>query len=160
MRPCWWRSTSSPLLMCWITKRAFAPKMSLLFIFQYLSRRRTRKAKARGRKMSSTDTSSSGSPPDSAPTSTATQHERKDYHELAQRLHPLLPETCNRLVSDDVRIADTTPCSSGGFSEVWLGSLQGRPIVVKSLRLYSSLEFDPAEVGIVSPHSSSWLGLC
>ena len=96
----------------------------------------------------------SRSPPDSTLPSTLIEHERKNYHELAQPLHRLLPQACNRLESSDVRITDRTPFSLGGFSEVWHGSLQGLRVAVKSLRLYSSPEFDPAEVGIVSPRQS------
>ena len=49
----------------------------------------------------------------------------------------------------DVRIIGRTP-----FSEVRQGSLPGLRVAVKSLRLYSSPEFNPAEVGIVSFHRS------
>ena len=73
-------------------------------------------------------------------------------HDLARQLQRLLPPTCNWLSSSDVRIIDTTPFSSGGFAEVWKGSVQGLTVAVKSLRCYSSTEIDPAEVGIVSPH--------
>ena len=49
-----------------------------------------------------------------------------------------------------VEIVDTAPFASGGSSEVWRGTFQGRPVAVKSLRCYSSPEFVPAEIGIVS----------
>jgi len=150
----------SPLtgrLMGWSTKRAFSSKMFAFVIFlprafALLMRHRDRKMPP----MYSTGAPSSGSTPDSAPPHTDIPHKREDYYELAQRLHPLLPHTCNQLVSGDVQIIDTAPYALGGFSEVWGGSLQGRPVVVKSLRLFSCPEFDPAEVGIVSPHPSSW----
>ena len=80
------------------------------------------------------------------------------YHDLAQRLRQLLPPTCTWLGSSDVQITDATAFSSGGFAEVWRGSIQGLPVVVKSFRCYSSPEFDSADIGIVSPRRSTQLG--
>ncbi|KAF9793044.1 kinase-like domain-containing protein [Thelephora terrestris] len=81
--------------------------------------------------------------------SEAIWNDSKSYYELAQRLQKVLPPGLNRLGSGDIQIVDTQPFASGGFSEVWKGTLQGRPVAVKSLRCYSSPEFDPAKVGIV-----------
>jgi len=100
--------------------------------------------------MYSADASPAVSPPDSLLPSATILHERQDYHELARRLLPLLPAACNRLESNGVLIIDACPFSSGSFSDVWQASSQGLPVVVKSFRCYSSSEFDPAEVGIVS----------
>lgn len=96
------------------------------------------------------DAPSSTSPSGSTLAVTVIQHGRKCYYNLAQRLRQLLPSSCKWLESDDVQITATTAFSSGAFSEIWKGSLQGSPVAVKSLRCYSSPEFDPAEVGIVS----------
>jgi serine/threonine protein kinase len=52
------------------------------------------------------------------------------------------------LGAGDVQITETAPFSSGSFSDIWRGSFEGRDVVVKSLRCYSSPGFDPAEVGI------------
>jgi len=136
------------------TKRALVSRMSALFILRVLSLLPTRRTRVRREKvvptMHSADPSPSKSSSDSLVPSTTVVRERQDYYEIAQPLRPLLPAACNRLEPDDVLIIDTSPFSSGSFSDVWQGSLQGQLVAVKSLRLYSSPEFDPAEVGIVS----------
>ena len=158
--PCWRRS--SPLLMCRPIKHTLASRMPTPFIHRILLRLRPRRTKAKARQekvppLYSVDASSFESPPDSPLPSTTILHGRQDYCELAQRLHPLLPSACNLLGPSDVLIIDTSPFSSGCFSEAWRGSLQGLLVVVKSLRFYSSPEFDPAEVGIVSARPPAWL---
>lgn len=171
--PCWWCSIPFTLVFAspqrltgWPTKRALVSTMTILFILRVLSLLRTwrwPKTKARREKvptMHSANTSPSKSSPDSPAPSITVLHERQDYCELAQRLHPLLPAACNRLESEDVLIIDKSPFSSGSFSEVWQGSLQGLLVAVKSLRLYASPEFDPAEVGIVSAYPSARLKQC
>jgi len=150
---------STPSL--WSIKRTLTSRMFALFILRVLSRLRTKRTKAKARRekvppMYSVDASSK-SPPDSPLSSATVLRERRDYCELAQRLRPLLPLACNRLGSDDVLIIDTRPFSSGCFSEVWQGTLQGLLVVVKSLRFYASPEFDPAEVGVVSARTSAQL---
>ena len=129
------------------------------FIIRVLSRLRRKRAKAKARqeKASPVDTSSSKPPSDSSLPSTTVLRGRQGYYELARRLRPLLPPACNYLEPDDISILDKGPFSSGSFSEVWRGSLQGLPIAMKSLRLYSSPEFNPAEVGIVSGRPSALL---
>lgn len=82
----------------------------------------------------------------------AIQNGSQTYCRLAQHLHKLSPPDLCRLPSGDVRITDTAPFASGGFSEVWRGLFQGRQVAVKSFRCYSSSEFNPAEVAIVSLH--------
>jgi len=85
------------------------------------------------------------------------QYGSQCYYDLARRLRQLLPPTLNWLSSDDVRIIDATPFSSGTSSEVWNGLLQDKPVAVKSHRCYSSTESEPAEVGLVSLHQSARL---
>ena len=163
--PCWWCSilftlvfASPQRLTGWPTKRAPVSTMTIFFILRVLSLLHTWRAKTRREKvptMHSADASPSKSSPDSPGFFITVLHERQDYCELAQRLRPLLPAACNRLESEDVLIIDTSPFSSGSFSEVWQGSLQGLVVAVKSLRLYASPEFDPAEVGIVSAYPSA-----
>lgn len=79
----------------------------------------------------------------------------QSYYDLAHRLRHLLPPTCSWLESGDVQIVDAIAFSSGGFAEVWKGSVQGLSVVVKSLRCYSDPGFDSAELGIVSLHRSA-----
>jgi hypothetical protein len=79
-----------------------------------------------------------------------TQHNAQSYYELAQRLQRLAPPDSIWHGPGSVQIVDTAPFASGGSSDVWKGTFQNRPVAVKSLRCYSSPDFDPAEVGIVS----------
>ena len=58
----------------------------------------------------------------------------------------------------DVQILETSAFASGGFAELWRGSFQGQLVAIKSLRRYSSQEFDSAEVGIVSSYQPVRLG--
>ena len=151
---------STPSL--WSVKHTLTSGMFAFFILRVLSRMRTRRTEAKARRektppMYSVDTSSSKSPSDSPSPSATILRERRDCCELAERLLPLLPLACNRLGSDDVLVIDTRQFSSGCFSEVWQGTLQGFLVVVKSLRLYASPEFDPAEVGVVSVRTPAWL---
>ena len=138
-------------------KVAFVQRIiqGLPHLFHSVSRRR--EAGAEGRDLQaahSAGASSFQSPPGSTLLSEAIRHEPQNYYDLAQRYRQLLSLKCIWLGPDDVQITGTTAFSSGGFSEVWRGSLQGRDVVVKSFRCYSSPEFDPAEIGIVSPHRS------
>ena len=138
-----------------VTERGFASRMFAFFILQVLSLLSAWRAKIRARRekvspMYSAETSPSKSRPDSLLPSATIPHEGQDYYELAQQLLPLLPAACIRLESNAVLIIDAGPFSSGPFSEVWRASSQGLPVVVKSLWCYSSPEFDPAEIGIVS----------
>lgn len=115
-------------------------------------RRRTKRSKA-PREIAPvpqfTSDHDSSSPTTSTLPSEAAQNEPRFYQDLAQRLQQLFPPSLNWLGSSDVEILDTTAVSSGSFSEVWTGSLRGRLIAVKSLRCYSSPEFNSAEVEMV-----------
>jgi len=150
--------------MAWYITTAM--KLSILFQFIHLLYRpRARRAKAetqgQGERTATTDSAivpSDRSPPDPTPPSNALQHERQGYYDLAQQLRQISPPTCKWLEPDDVLIVETSAFSSGGFSEVWQGSLQGLAVAVKTLRCYSSPEFDPAEVGIVRLPRSMRLG--
>ena len=118
---------------------------------------RTRRQKAREEEPTarSAHTSSFVTPPYSTLPSKAVQHEQQDYYDLAQRVRQLLPPSCNQVGPGDIQFLDAAPVASGGFSEVWRGSLRGLPVVVKSLRTYSSPEFNPGDVGIVRLRQST-----
>ena len=125
--------------------------MKKLFLFLQRSARRPEASGAKGMPVTQLATSSQhSSTTGSIFPSEAIWNDSQSYYELAQRLQKVLPPGLNRLGSGDIQIVDTQPFASGGFSEVWKGTLQGRPVAVKSLRCYSSPEFDPAKVGIVS----------
>ena len=96
------------------------------------------------------DPSSASSPTASTLPTEATQNEPQCFHSPAQRLQQHFPPSLNWLGSGDVQILDTTAVSSGSFSEVWRGLLQGQLVAVKSFRCYSSPEFNSAEVEVVS----------
>ena len=123
-----------------------------LFCFFFRPRANLRRTKTEGKKATpcSADSPSFRSPPASVLPSNPAQHEPEGYYDLAVRVKHLSPPDCIWLQSDAVQITDTTAFSSGGFSEVWRGSFQDLPVAVKSLRCYSSPDFDPADVGIVS----------
>ena len=122
--------------------------------FRLFLLRRARRSNARRAKGTPITESISASPPLSPTGSTfpsgAAQNDSRTYYDLAQRLQKLTPQNLNWLGPDDVQIIDTAPFASGGFCDVWKGSFQGRPVAIKSLRCYSSSEFNPAEVGMVS----------
>lgn len=148
-----------PCTMAWFIETTLTTMNLLLRLFH---RPRARKAKnqAQEKKPASTDSvvfSSDRPPPCPTPSSNDIQHEHQDYYYLAQRLQQLSPPACNWL-GPDVQITDMTHISSGGISEIWKGSLKDRVVAVKSLRCYSSPEFEPAEVGIVSLHRYARLG--
>ena len=137
----------------------FFSRMKIL-LFHILFRPRVTKSKVPGEEVPitrSADASSLPSPTDSTQPLEPTQHGSQSYYDLAQRLRQLLPPTLNWLGSDDVQIIDTIAFSSGSFSEVWNGSLQDLRVAVKSLRCYSSAEFEPAELGLVSLYKSARL---
>jgi hypothetical protein len=81
--------------------------------------------------------------------SEAIRNDSHSYYHLALHLQKLSPPGLVWLGSGDIEIVDAALFASGGFSGVWRGALQGRPVAVKSLRCYSSPEFGLAEVGIV-----------
>ncbi|KAF9654070.1 kinase-like protein [Thelephora ganbajun] len=140
--------------MDWSIRATFATGMAILSLCQFfrsLYRPRNRRAGPRREKIPTTyssDATPFRSPPDSTRPSKPNQHESQSYYDLAQRLRRLLPLTFVWLGLGDIQFIATTPFSSGGFSEVWQGSLQGSLVAVKSLRCYSSLEFNPAEIGL------------
>ena len=132
-----------------------------LFLPAIFSRLRTRRSKAPGEEVSITQSvdAPSQSPLTSSLLSRHVRHEDKSCYDLAHRLH-LSPPTINWSGHNDVQAIETTGISFGGFSDVWQGSLDDRVVAVKSLRCYSSPEFDPAEVSSVSTRirRSLWVG--
>ena len=132
--------------------------LSLLQSFQhYLFHVRNPKTQSQGQGKEvitthSTILSSNKPPQGSTIPSDIIWHGHNTYYNLAQRLQQSLPPTCKWLGPGDIQIIGMTPISSGGYSEVWQGSLQGLLIAVKSFRCYSCPELDPKEVGVVSTH--------
>ena len=146
-------------MMAWVIKATLtAMNLSFIKFLRLLHRPRARKLRNQApvENPASTDSAVVSSYP--TPPSNVIQHEHQAYYHLAQRLQQLSPPGCNWLGPDDVQIIDTAPNSSGSISEIWRGSMKGLVIAVKSLRCYSSPEFDPAEVGIVSLHRPARLG--
>ena len=135
-------------------KATLAAKVNVFVLFHFfhlLHRPRTwrTRAQAQGEEVPITDFADApvfASPPELIPPTQVVQ----DYYDLAQRLRQLLSPICSWLESEDVQIVDTTAFSSGGSADTWRGLVRGLPVAIKSLRCYSSPEFDPAEVGIVS----------
>ena len=132
--------------------------LSLLQSFQhYLFHVRNLKTQGQGQGKEvitthSTILSSNKPPQGSTIPSDIIEHGYDTYYNLAQRLQQFLPPTCKWLGPDDIQIISMTWISSGGFSNVWEGSLQGLLIAVKSFRCPSSPEFDTEVVGVVSIH--------
>lgn len=56
------------------------------------------------------------------------------------QVQPPLPPECRRLSSKDIVIYGDHPARSGIFTDVWDGSLDGAPVVIKSYRLYSTAD--------------------
>lgn len=132
-------------------------------LLRLLPQRRTQRSKVRpfrdeGAPITQATVAASPHPSSTVPTppSIVSQNGATSYYSLAQRLQKLLPPNVDVLGADDVLILETTPFSSGGFSDLRKASIpfRGRHVAVKSLRCYSSPEFDPAEVGIVSFYPS------
>lgn len=158
-----------PYKMARSIKSTITTAMSLSILFQFiclLYRLRARKAKTQdpGRTTTTLDSpsvSSDGPPPDLVPPlnpSNGIQHDCQVYYDLVQRLRQISPPSCTWLDPDDVQIIGTAAISSGGFSDVYRGSLMGFAVAVKTIRCYSSPDFDPAELGIVSLRRSARLG--
>ena len=123
---------------------------------QPLSKYRRYLGLARGIRQSLPQTRGLKSPEDGIPTASRSDFgfspppsETHRYYDLAKRIRQSLPQTVEWLSSADVQITDGVSLSAGGNSDVFGGSYQGRSAVVKSLRRYSSPEFDPVEAGIV-----------
>ena len=53
-------------------------------------------------------------------------------------LQPALPHDCSRVDSGDIVIHGDCPVRAGAFADVWEGSLNGAPVVIKSYRLSSA----------------------
>ena len=64
-----------------------------------------------------------------------------------QQDQPPLPPSCIRLWSGDVKILNALPFSAGPFADVWDGSLANDRVVVKSYRIYSTV--DPTQARMV-----------
>ena len=59
---------------------------------------------------------------------------------------PCLPDGCSRLNSGDVKVHGNHPVRAGTFADVWDGSLDGAPVVIKSYRLYSATDSRVARI--------------
>ena len=59
---------------------------------------------------------------------------------------PYLPDSCSRLNSGDVKVHGSHPVRAGAFADVWDGSLDGVPVVIKSYRLYSATDSTIARI--------------
>ena len=129
---------------------SFLPNFPL---FRFLQRRTTGSA-AQGKPVPVPQSTDSSPPPTNAFAipSELNQDDPHFFYKLAQRLRQLLPSFLNWLGSGDVQILETSAFASGGFAELWRGSFQGQLVAIKSLRRYSSQDFDSAEVGIVSSY--------
>ena len=139
------------------TMTTFAAKVTTFFLCHLLRRPHTKKSKAQEEEVPVTR--STGAPAFASPPGlTSPAKVTESRCELAQRLRPLLPQTCNWPPSDNIQVVDTIPFSSGSFAEVWKGSVQGQIVAIKSFRCYSSPGSDPPEVGIVSFHRCARLG--
>jgi len=60
---------------------------------------------------------------------------------------PPLPPNCSRLRPGDIEILGNRPARAGSFADVWDGSLAGTRVVVKSYRVYSTV--DPTHARMV-----------
>ena len=72
------------------------------------------------------------------------------YSSLAQTLLPSLSPICDWLAEDDIQISGARPVSAGGFADIWRGTLDTRPVAIKSYRRY--LSFDLSHVFLVGLH--------
>lgn len=63
-----------------------------------------------------------------------------------QQNEPPLPPSCNRLHPDDIEIFTNLPSRAGAFTDVWEGSLAGDRVMIKSYRLYSTIDPTPARM--------------
>jgi len=57
-----------------------------------------------------------------------------------QQDQPPLPPSCSRLQLGDIEILDEHPSCAGAFANIWNGSLAGDRVVVKSYRIYSTVD--------------------
>ena len=65
-------------------------------------------------------------------------------------VRPTLPQDCYRLNPEDIVIYGDHPVRAGAFTDVWEGSLDGAPVVIKSYRIYSADDPTPALIVIFS----------
>ena len=65
-------------------------------------------------------------------------------------VQPTLPPECCRLNPEDIVIYGDHPVRAGAFTDVWEGSLDGAPVVIKSYRIYSADDPTPALIVIFS----------
>jgi prephenate dehydrogenase len=63
---------------------------------------------------------------------------------MAQDLRSSLPSTCRWLGPEIVEIVGGHPMAAGRFADIWEGKHNGRKVVLKSYRCYTS--FDVAQV--------------
>ena len=64
-------------------------------------------------------------------------------------VQPTLPPDCHRLNPEDIVIYGDHPARAGAFADIWDGSLDGAPVVIKSYRIYSADDPTPALIVIL-----------
>lgn len=89
-------------------------------------------------------TAESSSPP---PSPSVDQDREPRFVDDIQQNQPFLPPSCSRLHAEDIKILGDHPSSAGAFTDIWDGSLAGDRVVVKSYRIYSTV--DPTQARMV-----------
>ena len=69
------------------------------------------------------------------------------YAQIVQDLRSSLPSSCCWLGPEDVKLVREGPIEAGGFANIWEAAYNGRRVVLKSYRCYTS--FDVAQVAAV-----------
>lgn len=67
---------------------------------------------------------------------------RQDFWDLAMKLRPSFPPTCNWLDPKDLQDIEEPPVDGGRFAEVWKGHLENREVAIKSYRCYVCFDCD------------------
>lgn len=65
-----------------------------------------------------------------------TQH----YSQLAQVLRLFMPSICHFFNPEVVKPIGTRPVAAGGFADIWEAIYDGRKVVLKSYRCYTSCD--------------------
>ena len=63
-----------------------------------------------------------------------------------QQDQPPLPPSCSRLLPRDIKILGDRPSCAGAFADIWDGSLGDDRVVVKSYRIYSTVDSTHARI--------------
>ena len=65
-----------------------------------------------------------------------------------RHLEEFLPDGCQLLGPDDLKITGSVPVDAGGLADVWIGEKNGTTVAIKSFRYYVSQS--PLPVYLVS----------